>query len=65
MIGRPEGRAYNEVTEQIDIPAGATQLRQTLSIDDGYNGNVVIVKALDASTHATLSEIKLNFENEL
>jgi hypothetical protein len=65
MIGRPEGRAYNEVTEHIDIPAGATQLRQPFSIDDDYNGNVVKVKALDASTHATLSEIKLNFENEL
>ena len=49
----------------IDIPAGATQLRQPFSIEDDYNGNIVKVKALDASTHATLSEIKLNFENEL
>lgn len=65
LIGKPEGRAYNEVTEQVDIPSGDTQLRQSVSIDDEYNGNVVIVKALDANTQATLSEIKLNFENEL
>lgn len=65
LIGSPEGRAYNEVTEQIDIPAGVTQLRQSFSINDEYNGSLVIVKALDANTLATISEIKLNFENEL
>lgn len=64
-IGKPEGRAYNEVTEQIDIQAGASQLRQPFSIDDEYNGKEIIVKALDANSYATLSEIKLNFENEL
>ena len=64
-IGRPEGKFYNELTEQIDIPDNVVQLRQPLSIDDGYNGNIVVIKALDVNTNATLSEIKLNFENEL
>ena len=65
QIGRPEGRAYNELTEQLDITAGYPQFRQPISIDDDFNGGIVVIKALDASTHATLSEIKLNFENEL
>lgn len=64
-IGVPEGRAYNELTEQIDIPSGKTYLRQPLNIDEDFNGKIIVVKALDASTQATLSEIKLNFEKDL
>ena len=64
QVGNPEGRAYNDVTELIDIPTGATQLRQPLSISESYTGKVIVVKALDATTKAMLSEIKLNFENE-
>ena len=65
LIGKPDAKFYNELTEQIDIPAGAEKLRQPVAIDDDYNGNIVIVKALDPATNLTLSELKLNYENEL
>jgi hypothetical protein len=63
-IGQPEGKFYNDVTELVDIPSGATEIRQPVSIDDDYSGNTITVVALDAETNATLSTLRLNFENE-
>lgn len=64
IIGHPEGKFYNEVTELIDIPSGATKIRQPISIDDEYNGHTITVTAYDSETNATLSVLRLNFENE-
>lgn len=63
-IGQPEGKFYNDVTELVDIPSGATEIRQPVSIDDDYSGHTITVVALDAETNATLSTLRLNFENE-
>ena len=64
IIGRPEGKFYNDITEMIDIPAGATQIRQPISIDDEYHGNGIVITALHPETNATMSTLRLNFEND-
>lgn len=64
VIGKPEGKFYNDVTELIDIPSGATAIRQPISIEDEYYGNSIIITALHPETNATLSTLKLNFEND-
>lgn len=63
-IGQPEGNFYNDVTELVDIPSGATEIRQPVSINDDYSGHTITVTALDVETNATLSILRLNFENE-
>lgn len=65
IIGKPEeSKFYNNMTELVNIPAGVSKVRQPISIDDEYVGTSVIVTALDTETNATLSTLKLNFENE-
>lgn len=64
VLGHPEGKFYNEVTELVDIPSGATKIRQPISIDDEYNGHTITVTAYDSETNATLSTLRLNFEND-
>ena len=64
VIGKTEGKFYNDVTELIDIPSGATAIRQPISIEDEYYGNSIIITALHPETNATLSTLKLNFEND-
>lgn len=64
MIGHlEESKFYNSMTELVNIPAGASKVRQPISIDDEYVGNSILVSALDAETNATLSTITLDFEN--
>ena len=64
VIGKPEGKFYNDVTELVDIPSGATAIRQPISIEDEYSGSCIIITALHPETNATLSTLKLNFEND-
>lgn len=64
VIGTPEGMLYNDVTECIDISPSIEQCRQLICIDDEYQGSTVTITALDAETNATLSTLKLNFEND-
>jgi len=64
VIGHPEeSKFYNSMTELVNIPSGASKVRQPISIDDEYVGNSILVSALDAETNATLSTITLDFEN--
>ena len=63
-IGKPEGKFYNDVTELIDIPSGATAIRQPISIIDDYHGSEIALTALNPETNVTLSTLKLNFEND-
>ena len=63
-VGTPIGKFYDDVTDLISIPSGATNIRQPIGIDEEYYGNVIIVKALDPETNATLSTLKLNYEND-
>ena len=62
-VGEPSEKLYNELTQTVDIPSGVTKARQSIVIDDEYSGDTIIVTALDADTNATLSTLKLNFEN--
>ena len=55
---------YNDVTECIDISTSIEQCRQLICIDDEDQGSPVKITALEAKTNATLSILKLNFENE-
>ena len=64
VIGHPEGKFYNDVTELIDIPSGASEIRQPVSIDDDYCGHTITITALDVETNTTLSTLRLNFEND-
>lgn len=64
VIGKPEGKFYNDVTELLCIPSGASEIRQPISIDDDYYGHTITLTALDVETNATLSTIRLNFEND-
>ena len=64
-IGAPSGKFYDDVTQTAQIPSGVTQYRQPIVIDEEYGGDRIVVSALDADTHATLSTLKLNFENDL
>lgn len=64
VIGKPEGKFYNDVTELVDIPSGATAIRQPISIEDEYYGSSITITALHPETNATLSTLKLNFEND-
>ena len=64
VIGKPEGKFFNEVTELVDIPSGATSIRQPISIEDDYHGSCITITALHPETNATLSTLKLNFEND-
>ena len=64
IIGKPEGKFYNDVTELVDIPSGATAIRQPISIEDDYHGDSITITALHPETNATLSTLKLNFEND-
>jgi hypothetical protein len=64
IIGKPEGKFYNDVTELLDIPSGATKIRQPISINDDYKGKEITVTAFDVETNATLTVLKLNFEND-
>lgn len=64
VIGKPEGKFYNDVTELLCIPSGASEIRQPISIDDDYYGHTITLTALDVETNATLSTLRLNFEND-
>lgn len=64
VIGYPEGMLYNSVTECLDINPAIGSCRQLICIDDEYHGTTVTITALNAETHATLAELKLNFEND-
>ena len=63
-IGEAEDRFYDSVTGLIRIPSGATNVRQLINIRDEYHGSTVTITALDAETNATLSTLRLNFEND-
>ena len=63
-IGEAEDRFYDSVTGLIRIPSGATSVRQLINIRDEYHGNTVTITALDTETNATLSTLRLNFEND-
>lgn len=63
-IGEAEDRFYDSVTGLIRIPSGATNVRQLINIRDEYHGNTVTITALDVETNATLSTLRLNFEND-
>ena len=63
-IGEAEDRFYDSVTGLIRIPSGATNVRQLINIRDEYHGNTVTITALDIETNATLSTLRLNFEND-
>lgn len=65
VIGCPCDKFYDEVTQLVHIPSGVTQARQTISINEEYEGDSIVITALDANTNATLSTLKLNFENDL
>lgn len=65
VIGSPCDKFYDEVTQLVHIPSGVTQARQTISINEDFEGDSIVVTALDANTNATLSTLKLNFENDL
>lgn len=63
VIGKPgDSTFFNSLTELVTIPAGASKVRQPISIDDDYVGRSILVTALDAETNATLSTITLLFE---
>lgn len=64
VIGKPEGKFYNDVTELLCIPSGASEIRQPISIDDDYYGHTITLTALDVETNATLATLRLNFEND-
>lgn len=64
VIGKPVGKFYNDVTELVDIPSGATTIRQPISIEEDYHGGSITITALNPETNATLSTLKLNFEIE-
>lgn len=64
LIGQPNGKFYDEVTQIVQIPSGVTQYRQPMVIDEDFEGDSIVVTALDANTNATLSTLKLNFEND-
>lgn len=63
-VGEPTEKLYNDLTQTVVIPSGVTKARQTIVIDDEYTGDSIIITALDADTNATLSTLKLNFEND-
>lgn len=63
-VGRPNGKFFNELTNTLNIQNGVEKARQTLIIDDEYHGDTLVVTALDPDTNATLSTLKLNFEND-
>lgn len=64
VIGHPDGKFFNEITELVDVPSGATKIRQPITINDEYCGQSIIISAYDAETNATLSVLRLTFENE-
>ena len=64
VVGSPEGKFHNDLTDLITIPSGATKIRQPISIDDDYSGSSIKLTALNPETNATLSTLKLNFEND-
>lgn len=64
VVGQPNGKFYDEVTQMVQIPSGVTQYRQPMVIDEDFEGDSIIVTALDSNTNATLSTLKLNFEND-
>lgn len=64
VVGYPEDKFYDAVTELVNIPSGAAMVRQPVAIDEDYAGQHLTITALDPETNATLSVLKLNFENE-
>ncbi len=62
VIGKPVGKFYNDVTELVDIPSGATSIRQPVNIEEDYHGSSITITALNPETNATLSTLKLDFE---
>lgn len=64
IIGHPDGKFYNDVTQTLNISSDVAKARQTISIDDEYEGSSIVLVALDAETNATLSTLVLNFEND-
>lgn len=62
VIGKPVGKFYNDVTELVDIPSGATSIRQPVNIEEDYHGGSITITALNPETNATLSTLKLDFE---
>ncbi len=63
-VGEPSEKLYNELTQTVVIQSGVTKARQSIVIDDEYYGDTIVVTAYDADTNATLSTLKLNFEND-
>lgn len=64
IIGYPEGMLYNSITECIEINPAIGNCRQLICIDDEYHGDNIVITAVNADTHETLSVLKLNFEND-
>lgn len=65
VIGQPCEKFYDEVTQTLHIPSGVTQARQTICVDEEYEGDSIVVSVLDAETNVSLSTLCLNFENDL
>ena len=62
-IGGPtESAFYDDATEIVHIPAGTTSFRQSIEIDEEFNGTEFVVRALDCNTNAQLAKIVLKFE---
>lgn len=63
IIGKVEtSNFFDELSQQIIIPFGCKQIRQSIGIDEDYHGNIICITALDSETNVTLSTLKLNFE---
>lgn len=65
VIGQPCEKFYDDVTQTLHIPSGVTQARQTICIDEEYEGDNIVVSVLNAETNVSLSTLCLNFENDL
>ena len=63
-VGQPEGKFFDEVTQTLTLPSAVSKARQPLSINDEFNGDTVVITALDADTNVTLSTLTLNFDND-
>lgn len=63
-IGEPAASAfYDDMTELVHVPAGTTQFRQKIMINDDYDGSEIKIVAMDAESGATLATLRLDFDS--
>lgn len=63
IIGKAETSSFlDELSQLIVIPSNCAKIRQPISIDEEYHGNIINITALDSETNMTLCNLKLNFE---